>query len=540
MKRKKYIFESDQNIIIKVIGDHVANLIDGSDDYLTTTIDEKNMTVVELIERLKTEEESPETDYLFVSIGTQDFFSDIEYVNYLCDLIYEIYPNAKYYVIEGFLGEEDLIDFDEDEYDDIEKQRKIYYSEFAKNGFDVIGTNLFSDESNETNSTEILNIKKEISSLTMGDINIIGLNKDKEVESLETDDINLNDDDETDFDTIYEFLDRFEKIVKSKNVYSNSSGNRYDPNVHQIEIALRFLLPNYVGHFKSEGIFDVETEEAIKAYQVSNGIKPTGVADSDLLEDIYYDLKVEGFDNNDIGKFLSGDDMGHNSGEDIFLDGKVDHSNAGLSSEQEKNVKLMISYMNGEGITNPYTQIGILSVIGKESGFIPQNEICYNTTDDSRIKEVFGNCRTNAGKILLDWGTTLSELKKDCEKFFDAMYGKKAEECLGWKTGNNQPGDGYKYRGRGFNGITFKSIYSKYGGIIGEDLVSDPDKLNEPEIAAKAAVAFFTDGKTPPDFDNKQDATDYFVNVNAGGSSSWKESFENANQWMNKFEVIGK
>ena len=47
MKRKKYIFESDQNIIIKVIGDHVANLIDGSDDYLTTTIDEKNMTVVE-------------------------------------------------------------------------------------------------------------------------------------------------------------------------------------------------------------------------------------------------------------------------------------------------------------------------------------------------------------------------------------------------------------------------------------------------------------------------------------------------------------
>ena len=535
MKRKKYIFESDQNIIIKVIGDHVANLIDGSDDYLTTTIDEKNMTVVELIERLKTEEESPETDYLFVSIGTQDFFSDIEYVNYLCDLIYEIYPNAKYYVIEGFLGEEDLIDFDEDEYDDIEKQRKIYYSEFSKNGFDVIGTNLFSDESVEINSTEILNIKKEMSSLTMGDINIIGLNTD-DVSPEEEKEIKSSDD-ETDYDTIYEFLNRFEKILKSKNVYKK--GGEYNPDVHQIEIAIKFLLSGNIDNFKNEGVFDNETETAIKKYQSINGLKPTGIADPETIEDIFYDLKVHGFDDDDLGKYLNdenynGDgDVDVDFEEDVYLDGEVDYSGAGLSSTQSKNIQLMIDYMNSAGIDNPYTQIGILSCIGKESGYIPQNETCYNTTDNSRIREVFGDCRLG---IYND--NELTTLKKDCVKFFDAVYGDAATPCLGWSTGNVNVGDGYKYRGRGFNGITFKNTYKKYGDLIGENLVSDPDRLNDVDVAAKAAVAFFTNGRTVPEFDNKKEATDYFVNINAGGSSSWSESFDNAYTWMDKFEVI--
>lgn len=532
MKRKKYIFESDENVIIKVIGDHVANLIDGSDNYLTTTINEKNMTVVELIERLKTEEESPKTDYLFVSIGTQDFFSDIEYVNYLCDLIYEIYPNAKYYVIEGFLGEEDLIDFDEDEYDDIEKQRKIYYSEFAKNGFDVIGTNLFSDESNETNSTEILNIKKEISSLTMGDINII--NKDTESYPLNTKEITSSDD-ETDYDTIYEFLNRFEKILKSKNVYKKGSG--YDPDVHQVEIAIKFLMSGKIGNFKNEGVFDNETETAVKKYQGSKGLLTTGILDPDTIEEIFYDLKVTGFDDDDLGKYLNDDDYnGEESvdlGDQVYLDGEVDYSGAGLSSEQSKNVRLMIDYMYDAGIINPYTQIGILSCIGKESGYIPQNETCYNTTDNSRIREVFGECRLGIYNDI-----ELTALKKDCVKFFDAVYGPDATSCLGWNTGNNNVGDGYKYRGRGFNGITFKNTYKSYGDLIGENLVSDPDRLNDVDVAAKAAVEFFRNGRTIPEFDNKKDATDYFVNVNAGGSSSWSESFENAYSWMDKFEVI--
>jgi len=546
MKRIKYINESENNIVVKIIGDHIANMIDNSDDYLTSDINTKNMSVNVLINKLRTEERIEGVDYLILSIGANDYFSTTNNVAYLCDLIIDIYPKAEYYIIEGFLGFDDIIDFTEEDYIELEKQRFEFYSEFSKNGFDVIETDeLVSQETLEDSSTEILKIKNKISLLTIGDVNMFGGNpsliKTKQIES--NNDSISDSDDETDFDTIYEFLDRFEKIVKSKNVYSIKGNSSYNPNVHQIEMALRFLLPNYVGLFKSDGVFDEETEEAIRTYQTANGTEPTGVADTETIEELFYDLKIEGFSDNDIGRFIH-DLGGGDSKPKIYLNGKVDISNVGLSGEQSRNVKIMIDYMNSEGITNPYTQIGILSVIGKESGYIPQNEICYDGTSDARIKKVFGFCRTNDIKIKKDWsikyGTdvTITDLKYDCEDFFDAVYGKQATTCLGWSTGNDNTGDGYKYRGRGFNGITFKSLYKKYGDIIGVDLLSDPDKLNNPDIAAKAAVAFFTSGNPVPEFDNKQDATNYFVNKNAGGTSKWKESFENANAWMSKYEVI--
>lgn len=59
--------------------------------------------------------------------------------------------------------------------------------------------------------------------------------------------------------------------------------------------------------------------------------------------------------------------------------------------------------------------------------------------------------------------------------------------------GNNQPGDGYKYRGRGFIQITGRYNYGKYGKLIGIDLLADPDKALEPETAAKILVAYFKD-----------------------------------------------
>ena len=150
---------------------------------------------------------------------------------------------------------------------------------------------------------------------------------------------------------------------------------------------------------------------------------------------------------------------------------------------------------------------------------------------------IFGNCRLNAEKLEQDFGMTLDELKSDCEKFFDAVYGPKATDCLGWNTGNDNEGDGYKYRGRGFNQITFKANYQKYGEAVGMDLVSDPDKLNDINVAAEAAVAFLTKGSRVPDFKSKEEATNYFLVVNAGGRNGRSESRQKALEWMQKFEV---
>jgi hypothetical protein len=80
--------------------------------------------------------------------------------------------------------------------------------------------------------------------------------------------------------------------------------------------------------------------------------------------------------------------------------------------------------MKRQNITNPYTQIGILSVIGKESGFVPQSEISYGNTSNQRIREIFGI------RVKQYSDDELDSLKKDDKKFFDVVYGSIATSAL--------------------------------------------------------------------------------------------------------------
>jgi len=184
--------------------------------------------------------------------------------------------------------------------------------------------------------------------------------------------------------------------------------------------------------------------------------------------------------------------------------GKIKHNYTGKAGDM---VNRTIKEMEKMGITNPYTQIGILSVIGKESGFTSVKEISYCSTSDSRIVKVFGNR-----------GSKCKSLKCNDAKFFDCVYGVNS----GMKLGNTEPGDGWKYVGRGLNGITGRANYRKYGQLIGVDLESNPQLLENPDVSAKAAIMFFLNGKNPkslPDFKDKESAAKYFADINAGHSS---------------------
>lgn len=65
--------------------------------------------------------------------------------------------------------------------------------------------------------------------------------------------------------------------------------------------------------------------------------------------------------------------------------------------------------------------------------------------------------------------------------------------------GNSQPGDGEKYKGRGFIQLTGKSNYRQHGQAIGldEKLLAQPELANEPKIAA-ALLASFLKAKERP------------------------------------------
>lgn len=65
-----------------------------------------------------------------------------------------------------------------------------------------------------------------------------------------------------------------------------------------------------------------------------------------------------------------------------------------------------------------------------------------------------------------------------------------AEHMYGGRYGNDEPGDGYKYRGRGPQ-ITFKDNYRKVGEWMGVDLIADPDLLLKPRWAIRAWIAYW-------------------------------------------------
>lgn len=81
--------------------------------------------------------------------------------------------------------------------------------------------------------------------------------------------------------------------------------------------------------------------------------------------------------------------------------------------------------------------------------------------------------------------------------------------------GNVEEGDGYKYRGRGPIQITGRSNYEKFGALIGEDLVTDPDAAADPKHAFKIA-AHFWDMHKLNEFADKKDILEITKKINGG------------------------
>lgn len=66
--------------------------------------------------------------------------------------------------------------------------------------------------------------------------------------------------------------------------------------------------------------------------------------------------------------------------------------------------------------------------------------------------------------------------------------------------GNNQPGDGPKFKGRGFIQLTGRNNYKSYGEALGIDLISNPDKANDPDVAARILALYLkrSEGRLKP------------------------------------------
>ena len=153
-----------------------------------------------------------------------------------------------------------------------------------------------------------------------------------------------------------------------------------------------------------------------------------------------------------------------------------------LSSGAQKNIQIITDELKKRGFGTGQIA-AVLGNIGVESGFKTVSEnLNYANTSVSRIREIFGK-RTEGMS-----DTDLEKIKKDPYLMAEMMYG--SNTAIGKGMGNTEPGDGFKFRGRGFIQLTGKKNYAEASkSIFGDDrLVSNPDLVSDPITAAQVTA----------------------------------------------------
>lgn len=140
------------------------------------------------------------------------------------------------------------------------------------------------------------------------------------------------------------------------------------------------------------------------------------------------------------------------------------------------NNRFLTNALDAAGITSRLVRNGLAAIIVGECHFVPQTEGSYAGTSVARIRAIFGS------RVAELSDEQLTELRADDVKFFDVVYG--------GRFGNDRPGDGFRYRGRGLIQLTFRDNYDHFGNKVHRDLLTDPDVVNQPDAAAEVAVAY--------------------------------------------------
>lgn len=153
-----------------------------------------------------------------------------------------------------------------------------------------------------------------------------------------------------------------------------------------------------------------------------------------------------------------------------------------------------------------------------------------------RLLEVFGPHVDRHGK----WHdgrnglTTLAEAQAVVsggpEGIANAIYG----GAWGARNlGNTEPGDGWRFRGRGYVQLTGRDHYEEMGRKLGIDLVGHPELAADREVAAKIAIEYWKDRVQSRGHQLDVTAATHDIN---GGENGLSQRREAAASWKNRFD----
>ena len=297
---------NDKEVKVALIGDQLTNFLESNDFINISDLRDDNMTIDKLLMRLSKQNPMPDVDHVFVSIGVNDKFQDKKVIPFLIEALDNIFPNAEINIIKAIVDEDFFYGGEEvEDFKVLENDILDYYGVFKQNGLTVLGNYPSIDYGLGDANKSITFLKNQMSDSLFQNITNFGQNAEPlsiDEPFIYNNNVDIIGDDVTDFDTIYEFLDRFEEIVKSGNRYDSRVRSSFRPDIEQIQIALKFLLPNF--DLEITGVYDSDTNEAVYVFQEQQNIEPTGIADQETLEEMLFDLKAKSFDDDDLGKFL--------------------------------------------------------------------------------------------------------------------------------------------------------------------------------------------------------------------------------------------
>ncbi|WMC11772.1 hypothetical protein PU634_05235 [Oceanimonas pelagia] len=172
------------------------------------------------------------------------------------------------------------------------------------------------------------------------------------------------------------------------------------------------------------------------------------------------------------------------------------------SANYAKNRSALEKQMAASGITDPAEQAMFMAQMDHESGGMTSLEESFNYRNADRLMAVSATARKKGPKAVQ------AAIDQGPEAVAELMYG--------GRMGNTEPGDGYKFRGRGFTQLTGRNNYEAASKDLGIDLVNNPDMAADPEVAAKIATWYWQQRPGLSDAAKRGDVEEVTRKINGG------------------------
>ena len=122
----------------------------------------------------------------------------------------------------------------------------------------------------------------------------------------------------------------------------------------------------------------------------------------------------------------------------------------------------------------------------------PKRQACFIGQcmhESGGFKFLRENLNYSAKALMATWPSRFPDM--DTAEKFERQPEKIANKVYSGRMGNTEDNDGAKYIGRGLIQLTGKDNYKAFGEAIGEDLVANPQLVEEPRYAALSAGWFW-------------------------------------------------